>query len=122
MTTSNQRLQIAHLLEGRDDLMSPQAVADALGMKPNNVRYLLSEMLKDGQVSSPSRGLYGDVSGDLSAANNADDVSVNVSGDVSDGAKSRIPKPNGLRAFSLADGGMVSHAESLRRKGVDDAG
>jgi hypothetical protein len=120
MPTSNQRLQIVQLLEGRDELMSPQAVADALGMKPNNVRFLLSEMLKDGQVSSPSRGLYGDVSGDVSGTNNADDVSANVSDDVSDGAKSHIPKPNGLRAFSLSDGGMIDHSELSRRKGYVD--
>jgi hypothetical protein len=48
--TSEGRKAIIDLLRDAPEPMSPKAIADALGTKPNNTRYLLHRMVKDGEV------------------------------------------------------------------------
>ncbi len=48
--TSEERKAIIDLLRDAPDPMSPKAIAEALGKKPNNTRYLLHRMVKAGEV------------------------------------------------------------------------
>jgi IclR helix-turn-helix domain len=114
---SSERLAVVRLLERSDEPLSPAAVAAALGKTSGATRQLLSKMRRDRLVSTKGRGRYVVASGDVT-----DDVSqdADVIGDVTDDAPKLIPKPNSLRAWSLQDGGMVSHYELSRRKGYVD--
>ena len=55
---SKERVTIAVTLENATEPMSPQLLADVTGMKPGNVRKLLHNMSKSGEVSKHGRGQY----------------------------------------------------------------
>jgi Mn-dependent DtxR family transcriptional regulator len=45
-------------LEESTEPMKPQNIADETGMKPVNVRRMLSKMAKTGEVEKAGRGIY----------------------------------------------------------------
>lgn len=54
---SKERTEIIELLQGNEP-MRPKAIADTLGKRYDAVRYLLSQMAREGQVQTLERGLY----------------------------------------------------------------
>ena len=57
---SKERHEICNVLmkAGKNKPLSPKEIADELNTKPNNISKLLSKMLKEGIIASPSRGKY----------------------------------------------------------------
>jgi hypothetical protein len=55
---SNERGKILSALYDAVDLLGPQEIADRSRMKPDNVRYLLGQMVEAGEVLKASRGRY----------------------------------------------------------------
>jgi DNA-binding IclR family transcriptional regulator len=55
---SEQRGKILMALEESTEPMKPQEIADETGMKPVNVRRMLSKMAKNGEVEKANIGLY----------------------------------------------------------------
>ena len=55
---THERQEIVELLRESDDLMGPKDIAASLGKTVESVKYLLSAMLKTGDVIRPQRGRY----------------------------------------------------------------
>jgi hypothetical protein len=55
---TRERQRILDVLKACDEPLGPQDIAAASGQKYGNVRYLLSQMLKDGEVAKEGRGAY----------------------------------------------------------------
>lgn len=55
---SDERTRVLQALDVCPEPMGPQEVADATGMKAENVKQLLRKMLYSGEVAKVSRGLY----------------------------------------------------------------
>jgi hypothetical protein len=72
--------------------MRPQEIADALEKKAGNIRYLLSQMTKDGQVKSNGDGTY--TTANTTNSTNSKGAVSGVSG-VS-GSKDRVLNTEGL--------------------------
>jgi DNA-binding transcriptional ArsR family regulator len=143
------RLAIMELLQRSDKPLGPSAVAEALDMKPQNVRYLLGEMRTAGLVERTFYGKYTAAAEDTAINDTNDTVgdgveSVSVSSSeetvhvesVSDGeegasegvredAASRIAKRkarlagSGIRVYDATTGGSISWEENMRRKRHD---
>jgi hypothetical protein len=101
---SPERTAILELLERSEEPMKPAAVAETLGMKPGNVRYLLAEMRKDGQVQ---RSVYGKYS--VRQINNTDE-------------STDAGEPNGeggvnMESISVGDG-STNEAHTLTTEGA----
>ena len=55
---SNERGKILDALLNATELLGPNQIADDTRMKSNNVRYLLGQMVRAGEVTKAARGLY----------------------------------------------------------------
>ena len=55
---SRERLAIVDVVAGSSEPATPKLIAEALGVPSGRVRKLLGDMVRDGQVQSPSRGQY----------------------------------------------------------------
>ena len=55
---SNERGKILHALLNATELLGPQQISDCIRMKSDNVRYLLGQMVQDGEVMKATRGRY----------------------------------------------------------------
>jgi hypothetical protein len=53
---TKERRQILDALWGSSEPLGPSAIAAATGMKDGNIRFLLGEMVKKGEVSKTGRG------------------------------------------------------------------
>jgi hypothetical protein len=55
---SAERMSILDVLRDHDGTMTPRAIADILDAPPQNVRRMLSRMVRDGEVTAAWRGSY----------------------------------------------------------------
>ncbi len=55
---SEERSETLEVLEGADEPMGPKQIADALRWKTDNVKQLLFNMHKDGEIPKRRRGRY----------------------------------------------------------------
>jgi hypothetical protein len=55
---SDERSRIIAALQASSEPMGPSEIADASGMKPTNVRFLLHKMMEAGEVRQEARGRY----------------------------------------------------------------
>jgi hypothetical protein len=115
---SEERRGIVDLLRRVGEPLGPKDIAQVLGRNYGAVRVMLSEMVKDGLLASPSRGKYiptnntnnANMTNNTNNANNAH-ADVNVS-DVSDAANNqrgemRIGKPILLNVSDVSDHGLT---------------
>ena len=55
---SKERKSVIELLQNAGEALGPKAIAEALEQPEDNIRQLLSSMVKDGEINKPSRGRY----------------------------------------------------------------
>jgi DNA-binding transcriptional ArsR family regulator len=82
VSRSAERTAIIDALRANNGPMSPTEIALDTGMKPGNVRFLLTKMTKAGEVTKEKRGHYSlavDTGNNANNANNANNRSLNVS-------------------------------------------
>jgi DNA-binding transcriptional ArsR family regulator len=143
---SPERTAILELLGRSEKPLGPSAVAEALDMKPQNVRYLLSQLRTAGLVERTFYGKYTAAAEDTAIKDSVGDGEESVSvfsseetvhvESVSDGeesasegvredAASRIAKRkarlagSGIRVYNATTGGSISWEENMRRKRHD---
>jgi butyrate kinase len=115
---SEERRDIVNLLRRVGEPLGPKEIAQMLGRNYGAVRVMLSEMVKDGSVASPSRGKYistnnANNANTTNSANNANNshAAENVS-DVSGATNNqhsemRRGKPTLLNVSDVSDHGLT---------------
>jgi hypothetical protein len=56
--TTHERRQILEILEESDEEMSPKSIAELLNKKPDSIKFLLGQLLKEGLVKKVGYGKY----------------------------------------------------------------
>jgi hypothetical protein len=115
---SEERRGIVNLLRRVGEPLGPKDIAQVLGRNYGAVRVMLSEMVKDGLLASPSRGKYIPTNNTNNAnmtnnTNNANsdhaDENVSVVSDAANNQRSemRIGKPTLLNVSDVSDNGLT---------------
>jgi hypothetical protein len=115
---SEERRGIVNLLRRVGEPLGPKDIAHVLGRNYGAVRVMLSEMVKDGLLASPSRGKYistnntnnANMTNNTNNANNAHaDVNVSNVSDAANNQRGEMPigKPILLNVSDVSDHGLT---------------